>query len=92
MNEHFCCPECGPHVPADEDGCCATCGEDCGIEPCEGHVCGTLLSVAKERIVKLETEKAMLQEWATSMLDGPPMGAGFCRILLDYMKVLENKK
>lgn len=22
------CPECGPHVRIDEDGCCATCGRD----------------------------------------------------------------
>jgi rubrerythrin len=22
------CPECGPHVRVDEDGCCATCGAD----------------------------------------------------------------
>ena len=43
-------------------------------------------------VLKLETEKAMLQEWATSMLDGPRLSAGFCRVLLDYMKVLENKK
>lgn len=29
----FVCPECGPRVMADEDGCCATCGRDCTIEP-----------------------------------------------------------
>jgi hypothetical protein len=28
----FTCPTCGPHVKADEDGCCATCGEDCKME------------------------------------------------------------
>lgn len=22
------CPECGPHVMVDEEGCCATCGAD----------------------------------------------------------------
>lgn len=38
---HFRCPECGPHVAADEDGCCAACGTDCVGEPCGGHVCGT---------------------------------------------------
>jgi len=31
---HFVCPECGPHVPADEDGCCATCGADCKGAKC----------------------------------------------------------
>lgn len=25
----YMCLECGPHVRADEDGCCATCGQDC---------------------------------------------------------------
>jgi len=28
----FTCPTCGPRVKADEDGCCATCGEDCKME------------------------------------------------------------
>jgi len=28
----FTCPTCGPHVKADEDGCCATCGADCKME------------------------------------------------------------
>lgn len=32
--EHFRCPDCGPHVCADEDGCCKTCGADCAIEAC----------------------------------------------------------
>jgi len=26
---YWTCPDCGPHVKADEDGCCATCGMDC---------------------------------------------------------------
>jgi hypothetical protein len=34
MREHFVCPDCGPHVSADEDGCCATCGRDAKIEAC----------------------------------------------------------
>lgn len=32
---HFRCPECGPHVAGDEDGCCATCGADCSAEACD---------------------------------------------------------
>jgi hypothetical protein len=32
LTEWFVCPECGPKVKADEDGCCATCGADCSIE------------------------------------------------------------
>lgn len=32
---HFHCPGCGPHVAADEDGCCATCGRDCAVEACK---------------------------------------------------------
>ena len=27
----FRCPDCGPDVKADEDGCCAACGADCEI-------------------------------------------------------------
>ncbi len=27
------CPECGPHVRVDEDGCCATCGADAALAP-----------------------------------------------------------
>ena len=27
----FTCPDCGPRVKADEDGCCASCGLDCEI-------------------------------------------------------------
>jgi hypothetical protein len=48
--EHFRCPECGPHVRADEDGCCATCGADCVGEPCGGHVCGDILAAAVDAI------------------------------------------
>jgi len=28
----FVCPECGPEVPVDEDGCCHNCGADCQIQ------------------------------------------------------------
>lgn len=31
---HFYCGACGPHVRVDEDGCCATCGEETKIEFC----------------------------------------------------------
>ena len=35
---HWNCPECGPHVAVDEDGCCSTCGADCvGIESGAEH-------------------------------------------------------
>lgn len=48
---HWNCPECGPHVAVDEDGCCSTCGADAvpinaagecdlcgaGIESGDGH-------------------------------------------------------
>lgn len=26
------CPDCGPGIAVDEDGCCATCGRDCTWE------------------------------------------------------------
>lgn len=40
MREHFVCPNCGPHVRADEDGCCGTCGRDTTEEACnEGATC-----------------------------------------------------
>jgi hypothetical protein len=32
--EHFVCPDCGPHVKVDEDGCCAMCGADCTVDDC----------------------------------------------------------
>lgn len=32
MPEHFRCPTCGPHIPADEDGCCVVCGADCVVD------------------------------------------------------------
>lgn len=35
QTEMFVCPECGPRVKADEDGCCAHCGLDCTVEPYE---------------------------------------------------------
>lgn len=48
---HWNCPECGPHVAVDEDGCCSSCGADAvpinaagecdlcgaGIESGDGH-------------------------------------------------------
>lgn len=55
MAEHFRCPKCGPHVKADEDGCCAMCGIDCVGEPCGCHVCGTKLEVAEKERDTLRT-------------------------------------
>ena len=26
---HYRCPDCGPHMIGDEDGCCSSCGADC---------------------------------------------------------------
>lgn len=34
LEEHFVCPDCGPHTKVDEDGCCAYCGADTTLEPC----------------------------------------------------------
>ena len=31
---HYKCTDCGPHVMADEDGCCTSCGADCLEEQC----------------------------------------------------------
>lgn len=33
--EHFECPDCGPHVAADENGCCSTCGRDTIVAKCD---------------------------------------------------------
>ena len=33
--EHFVCPNCGPHVRVDEDGCHVSCGTACFHEPCK---------------------------------------------------------
>lgn len=32
LRGEFGCPECGPRVRSDEDGCCASCGTDCTID------------------------------------------------------------
>jgi len=32
-HETVTCPECGPGIRIDEDGCCATCGVDATVEP-----------------------------------------------------------
>ena len=32
MPECFVCPDCGPFVWVDEDGCCVTCGADTRLE------------------------------------------------------------
>ena len=32
LSEVFVCPECGPLVDVDEDGCCHTCGASASIE------------------------------------------------------------
>jgi len=32
LYELWRCPDCGPGVAADEDGCCANCGADLEIE------------------------------------------------------------
>lgn len=42
---HFICPDCGLHVAADEDGCCAQCGRDTVQGPC-GKACDTPTSQA----------------------------------------------
>lgn len=39
---HWTCSACGPHVSADEDGCCVTCGADATEAPCDGHLCRIL--------------------------------------------------
>lgn len=31
---HFRCPDCGPHIGVDEDGCCHSCGTDTTTEDC----------------------------------------------------------
>jgi len=42
MAEHWHCRTCGPHVAADEDGCCSACGRDleCATCPCETRCLG----------------------------------------------------
>lgn len=51
--EHWTCPECGPHTAIDEDGCCSSCGADCYLEPCGGHVCGTVLAAVRLELREL---------------------------------------
>lgn len=60
--EHWVCPDCGPHVAADEDGCCATCGVEAYGEACGGHVCGTRLFAAEAERDHLAARVAALTE------------------------------
>lgn len=43
---HWVCSLCGPHVSADEDGCCAMCGKDCAARRCR---CVELRPAARKR-------------------------------------------
>lgn len=57
-HEHFVCPECGPHIAADEDGCCALCGADCILDECPGSVCASdyvLVKAERDRALSLAT-------------------------------------
>ena len=38
LPECFVCPDCGPIVKADEDGCCAYCGADTTTAPTKDYV------------------------------------------------------
>lgn len=51
----FACPECGP-TSADEDGCCSSCGRDCGES--KAHIFTTdQIDRLKQRIEDLEDDK-----------------------------------
>ena len=47
VRNHYHCPQCGAHVKADEDGCCATCGADCVVEPCRAKARSVVLPACK---------------------------------------------
>jgi len=57
------CPECGPHVTVDEDGCCATCGADTVPVDLRAKLAAaeTRLSI-HENLTALEAENAMRDE------------------------------
>lgn len=63
--ERFTCPDCGPGVATDEDGCCATCGADCRIEPA-----GALeaAKAAAGKILQLEQGRDAARESLESVL------------------------
>ena len=51
---HWVCPDCGPHISADEDGSCAMCGRDATQAACLGQVCGDRLAAAEARATAAE--------------------------------------
>ena len=57
--EHFTCPDCGPHQKSDEDGCCATCGADLGIFPCDDCAHGTPKHPASQEATLAEMRGAL---------------------------------
>jgi predicted amidophosphoribosyltransferase len=59
MSEHFVCPDCGPHISADEDGLCAGCGAECKAEPCG----------CQAEISRLQAENEALRQAARKMLE-----------------------
>jgi hypothetical protein len=57
-SKHAVCPECGPHVKFDEDGCCACCGADCTEAPCN-----CLRELSQLRALVRELMKAAEEFW-----------------------------
>lgn len=45
---HFVCPDCGPHVKADEDWCCTMCGRDCNASGCRCEAKAARLATLRE--------------------------------------------
>lgn len=63
----FDCPQCGPGVSADEDGCCASCGADCAVqvdgEPCKFCGCRPTADTGRlDRGDMLEAAIGLLRE------------------------------
>lgn len=73
---HAVCSQCGPHVSADVDGCCKTCGADCEIEPCNlNHaVQDELAGIARKAVRDLGN---MLEEMAALTGDDPASGGEY---------------
>lgn len=64
MTASFVCPTCGPNVKADEDGCCAMCGEDCAVAFTHPDV-ATFIAAAKVAIPEAEhPAEESVENWA----------------------------
>jgi ribosomal protein L29 len=88
--EVFDCPECGPFVSADEDGCCVTCGSYCVVRELEMVEAAALLAALDELDalkIELETER----RWAARLSQPELIRALTVNALADQVDALKGE-